>query len=70
MLDAPILPIVFMLLLLGALVFQLYSGPAAPRSGRQKSTLAKDGGLGGVGFLIPTTQWAAVAAMRAEKRKV
>ncbi len=70
MLDAPIQPIVFMVLLLAALVFQLYRRPAAPRSDGQKSTLAKDGGQGGVGFLIPTTQWAAVAAMRAEKRKM
>lgn len=67
--PAPFMPIVFMVLLLAVLAVRQLRAPAAPRGDGPKSTLARDGGLGGVGFLIPSSQRAEVAALRAGKRK-
>ena len=63
------MPIIFMLLLLAVLALRLARAPQAPRGDAAKSSLARDGGLGGVGFLIPASQHAEVAALRAGKRK-
>ena len=67
--PAAYMPIVFMVLLLAALILKLLKSPVVPREDGRKSTLAKDGGLGGVGFLIPSSQRVAAAALRAGKPK-
>ena len=69
MMSAPFMPIVFMVLLLALLTVQLLRGPRAGQGAGPKSTLARDGGQGGVGFLIPKTQHAEVAALRAGQKK-
>jgi len=69
MFNASFLPIVFLALLLCALILKLVKGPVVPRSDGAKSTLARDGSEGGIGFLIPKAERAAVAALRAGNRK-
>ena len=67
--NASYLPIVFLALLLCALVVKLARGPVVLRVAAAKSTLARDGSQGGVGFLIPRAERAAVAALRTIDRR-
>lgn len=70
MAPAPFMPIVFMALLLAVLTVQFLRGSKPSQGTGPKSTLARDGGQGGIGFLIPSEQRAEVAALRAGQRKV
>jgi len=67
--NASYLPIVVLALLLCALVVKLVRGPVVPRGAAAKSTLARDGSQGGIGFLIPRAERAAVAALRTGNRQ-
>ena len=68
-----LMPIVAMLILFAVLVFALIR-PSRVQDHRRdpngpKSTLAKDGPLGGVGFLIPTHDRARVKALRESRTR-
>lgn len=62
--TSPFMPIVFMVLLLAALAYLLFRGPAAPRGDARKSTLARDGGQGGNWYLVPKDERAALIEQR------
>lgn len=64
-----LVPFVALLLILAAAVLALSGrfGGTRPGPKGKPSTLARDGGHGGVGFLIPVPERAAVKAMREKK---
>jgi len=59
-----IMPVIAMLLLLLVALVGAFRGLPGPRTDRPKSRLARDGGHGGVGYLIPAPDRAAAAELR------
>lgn len=63
----PLIPVVVMCLVLVAAVVRLLRAPAGPRTDLPPSLLAKDGGQGGVGFLLTKDGLRAAHALRSKR---
>ncbi len=65
----PIMPVIVMVLALVAAAIAAFRYPNGPRTDRPKSTLARDGGQGGIGYLLPEDELKRVNEMRAGRRR-